>query len=72
MLKLVKTKTARANGTKVVANNYAFEEYGLKPAEMAKAAKRIHAEIETARSRGELTRFSGDIKTLKFSDVKKS
>jgi len=70
MLKPIKTKATRARaGKKAAANNYAFEEYGLKPAEMAKAAKRIHAEIETARSRGELTRFSGDSKTLKFSDA---
>ena len=61
-----------AIGMKAAASNYAFEEYGLKPAEMAKAAKRIRAEIETARARGELTRFSGDIKSLKFSDVKNS
>jgi hypothetical protein len=61
-----------AIGTKVAASNYAFEEYGLTPSEMNRAAKRIHAEIEAARSRGELTRFSGDIKTLKFSDAKKS
>jgi uncharacterized protein YicC (UPF0701 family) len=77
MLKLFKNKTSRAGGgtfavgVKKSANNYAFEEYGLKPAEMAKAEKRIRAEIKKARSRGEITRFSGDIKSLKFSDVKK-
>ena len=33
--------------------------YGLTPAEMAKAERRISAEIKTARKRGEVTRFTG-------------
>jgi hypothetical protein len=70
VLKPIKAKaTRRHSSTKVAASNYVFEEYGLKPAEMAKAAKRIKAEIKAARARGELTRFSGDSKTLKFSDA---
>jgi hypothetical protein len=63
---------ANRGGYATLTDNYAFQEYGLTPSEMAKAAKRIHAEIETARSGGELTRFSGDIKTLKFSNAKKN
>lgn len=66
MLKPVKPKTTRTSGgtfaigTNVAANNYAFEEYGLKPAEMAKAEKRISTEIKQARARGEMTRLTGD------------
>ena len=33
--------------------------YGLTPTEMAKAEKRISAEIKSARKRGEMTRFTG-------------
>ncbi len=44
----------------VSSNDYALQEYGLTPAEAAKAEKRIAAEIQRARKRGELTRFSGD------------
>jgi hypothetical protein len=43
----------------VSSNDYALQEYGLTPAEMAKAEKRIRAEIKTARKRGQITRFSG-------------
>ena len=39
--------------------DYALQEYGLTPAEMAKAAKRIHSEIKAARARGEVTKFTG-------------
>ena len=43
----------------VVSTDYALQEYGLTPAEMAAAEKRISAELKTARKRGELTRFTG-------------
>jgi hypothetical protein len=43
----------------VTSNDYALQEYGLTPAEMARAEKRIRAEIKTARKRGQVTRFSG-------------
>jgi hypothetical protein len=43
----------------VISNDYALQEYGLTPAEMAKAEKRIKAEIKASRKRGELTRFTG-------------
>jgi hypothetical protein len=73
VLKPIKAKAIRRrSSTEVAADNYAFEEYGLKPAEMARAANRIRAEVETARSRGELKRFSGDIKSLILFDAKKS
>jgi hypothetical protein len=44
----------------VSSNDYALQEYGLTPAEMAKAEKRIAAEIDAARKRGEMTQFTGD------------
>jgi len=43
----------------VTSTDYALQEYGLTPAEMAKVEKRINAEIKTARKRGEITRFTG-------------
>ena len=43
----------------VTSTDYALQEYGLTPAEMAKAEKRIHAEIKSARKRGEVTLFAG-------------
>jgi antitoxin (DNA-binding transcriptional repressor) of toxin-antitoxin stability system len=43
----------------VVSTDYALQEYGLTPEEMAAAEKRIAAELKTARARGELTPFTG-------------
>ena len=43
----------------VVSTDYALQEYGLTPGEMAAAEKRIGADIKTARKRGELTPFTG-------------
>jgi hypothetical protein len=43
----------------VVSTDYALQEYGLTPKEMAAAEKRISAEIKTARTRGEVTKFTG-------------
>jgi hypothetical protein len=43
----------------ISSNDYALQEYGLTPLEMAKAEKRIASEIKTARKRGETTRFTG-------------
>ena len=43
----------------VVSADYALQEYGLTPEEMAAAEKRIGAEIKSARRRGEVTRFAG-------------
>ena len=44
----------------VSSNDYALQEYGLTPAETAKAEKRIAAEIQKARKHGEMTRFTGN------------
>ena len=54
-------------GNKIVAlrpveissHDYALQTYGLTAAEMERAEKRIHAEIKTARTRGEVTKFTG-------------
>jgi hypothetical protein len=43
----------------VISADYALQEYGLTPGEMAAAEKRISAELKTARKRGELTPFTG-------------
>jgi hypothetical protein len=43
----------------VVSTDYALQEYGVTPEEMAAAEKRITAELKTARGRGELTPFTG-------------
>ncbi len=42
-----------------VSSDYALQEYGLTPKEMAAAEKRITAELKTARARRELTPFTG-------------
>jgi hypothetical protein len=43
----------------VSSNDYALQEYGLTPAEMFKAGKRISREIKAARKRGEMKPFTG-------------
>ena len=43
----------------VVSADYALQEYGLTPDEMAAAEKRIGAEIKSARKRGEVSKFTG-------------
>ena len=40
--------------------DYALQEYGLTDREMAVAEKRIVADIKSARTRGEVTQFTGD------------
>jgi len=39
--------------------DYALQEYGLSPAEMAAAEGRIARELKSARARGEVTKFTG-------------
>ena len=43
----------------VTSADYALQEYDLTPAEMARAQRRIGAEIKKARKRGQMTRFTG-------------
>jgi hypothetical protein len=44
----------------VTSADYALQEYGLTPKEMARAEKLVNAELKAARKRGEVTRFTGD------------
>ncbi len=43
----------------VISTDYALQEYGLTPVEMAAAEKRISSELKAARKRGEVTPFTG-------------
>lgn len=43
----------------VTSADYALQEYGLTPAELAKAQRRIGADIRKARKRGQMRRFTG-------------
>ncbi len=43
----------------VTSTDYALQEYGLGPAEMARAQRRIGAEVRKARKRGDMRRFTG-------------
>jgi hypothetical protein len=52
-------KVVALRPVEVVSTDYALQEYGLTPGEMAAAEKRIGAEIKTARTRGETTKFTG-------------
>ncbi|HVU07381.1 MAG TPA: hypothetical protein VHG89_02425 [Verrucomicrobiae bacterium] len=56
-------------GSKIVAlrpvevhsADYALQEYGLTEAEMKKAARRIRKDLQAARKRGEVTKFTGKL-----------
>ena len=43
----------------VVSTDYALQEYGVAPDELAVAEKHLRLEITAARKKGELTRFTG-------------
>ena len=43
----------------VISTDYALQEYGLTPVEISATEKRISAELNTVRRRGELTKFTG-------------
>ena len=43
----------------VTSDDYALREYGLTPAEIERAEKKIGTEIKAAAKRGEMTRFTG-------------
>jgi hypothetical protein len=43
----------------VTSADYALQEYGLSPADMARAEQHIASEIKVARKRGKVTRFTG-------------
>jgi hypothetical protein len=52
-------KVVALRPVEVISTDYALQEYGLTPEEMAAAEKRITAELKTAKARGELTPFTG-------------
>jgi hypothetical protein len=55
---MIDGKIVALRPVEVVATDYALQEYGLTPKEMAAAEQRITAELNTARARGELTPFT--------------
>ena len=57
---LFEGKVVALRPVEVVSTDYALQEYGLTPREMAAAEKRIAAQLKTARKRGEVTAFSGN------------
>jgi hypothetical protein len=56
---MVEGKIVALRPVEVVSTDYALQEYGLTPHEMAAAEKRTNAELKTARKRGELIPFTG-------------
>ena len=56
---MIDGKIVALRPVEVVSTDYALQEYGLTPGEMAAAERRIGADIKTARKRGELTPFTG-------------
>lgn len=57
---MIDGKIVALRPVEVISADYALQEYGLTPKEMAVAEARIHAELKTARARGELTPFAGN------------
>ena len=57
---LFEGKVVALRPVEVVSTDYALQEYGLTPAEMAAAEKRIAAQLKAARKRGEVTAFTGN------------
>lgn len=56
---VIEGKIVALRPVEVTSTDYALQEYGLTPAEMARAERRISADISKARKRGEMTRFTG-------------
>lgn len=52
-------KVVALRPVEVISADYALQEYGLTPREMARAEKHIVKELKSARKRGELTPFTG-------------
>ena len=58
---LFEGKIVALRPVEVVSTDYALQEYGLTPGEMAAAEKRLGAELKTARKRGAVTPFRGKV-----------
>lgn len=56
---IVDGKVVALRPVEVISADYALQEYGLTPSEMAKAERRIGADIRKARRGGRMTRFTG-------------
>lgn len=56
---IVGNRVVALRPVEVTSADYALQEYGLTPAEMAKAQRRIAAAIRQERKRGRTTRFTG-------------
>jgi hypothetical protein len=56
---IVEGKIVALRPVEVTSTDYALQEYGLSPKEMDTVEKRIASELKIARSRGELTEFTG-------------
>jgi hypothetical protein len=56
---VVEGKIVALRPVEVVSADYALREYGLTPAEVKAAERRIRADLKAARARGQLTRFTG-------------
>jgi len=56
---VVDGKIVTLRPVEVISTDYALQEYSLTPKEMEAAERRIHAELKSARTRGELTPFTG-------------
>ena len=56
---VVEGKIVALRPVEVTSADYALQEYGLTPKEMEQAERRIGSELKTARSRKELTTFTG-------------
>lgn len=56
---LFEGKIVALRPVEVVSADYALQEYGVTPEEMAAVEKRIGTDLKKARKRGELTQFTG-------------
>ena len=52
-------KVVALRPVEVHSTDYVLQEYGLTPAEMEQAEKRISGEIKAAQKRGDTTKFTG-------------
>jgi hypothetical protein len=56
---VVDGKVVALRPVEINSADYALQEYGLTPDEMEKAERRIASDLKVAKSKGELTEFTG-------------
>jgi len=61
---VVRGKIVALRPVEVVSKDYAEREYGIKPAEMKRIAKKLHARAEKEVKAGRAKTFRGDIEAL--------